>query len=111
MILNGTVQEVHAELLKLNPNWDEDFSFNDHSSNLAKRTYFDPKDEHYCGGRFPVVDLSWKWAIDDGISYLRKVGGNPIAPTGPGWCSRVSCSNDAAIKWCNDVSNEYSFYS
>ena len=109
VILEGTVQEVHADLLKLNPNWDDDFFNKSSSSHLHKRTYFDASDEHYCGGMFPVVNYEYNWAIKDGISYLRGLGGVPTAPTRPGWCSRVSCSYDAAIIWCNDVREQYPF--
>lgn len=104
--LNGTVQEVHAQLLKLNPNWNEDFSFNksSSSSDLVKRTNFDPSDEYYCGGRFEGVGITRNFVIEDGIAYLRGIGGVPTAPSGSGgWCSRVSCAYDAAITWCNDV--------
>lgn len=102
--MNGTIQEVHAELLKLNPNWNEDFDFRKgSSSSLAKRTDFDTSDEYYCGGQFEIIPDLWSWALKDGIEYLRGVPGVPVAPTGPGWCSRVSCAYNAAITWCNDV--------
>lgn len=42
VVLNGTVEEVHAQLLELNANWDEDFPVVDDldSSGLEKRTDF-----------------------------------------------------------------------
>lgn len=103
--LEGTVQEVHAQLLKLNPNWDSDFNFNAPRADLVARTDFNPSDTYYCGGRFYTIATSGKGYLDEGISYLRGIGGVPVAPANqPGWCSRVSCSNDASITWCNDVS-------
>lgn len=37
--------------------------------------------------------------IFDGIDYLRRIGGRPGAEAGS--CSRVSCSWNNAIHWCN----------
>lgn len=47
--------------------------------------------------------------IQDGINYLMGVGGQPSNGPGPGACGRVSCSYDAAIWWCNDVSTLYAW--
>jgi hypothetical protein len=39
--LNGTLEEVHAELLELNPRWDKDFLADDDEVDpLVKRTDF-----------------------------------------------------------------------
>ncbi|KAH8779879.1 hypothetical protein F5883DRAFT_600191 [Diaporthe sp. PMI_573] len=45
--------------------------------------------------------------IQDGIGYLRGVRGQPSNGPGPGNCGRVSCSNNAAIWWCNDNRSTY----
>lgn len=37
------------------------------------------------------------------MAYLRGYPGMPELGPGPGACSRVSCSDKAAIYWCNDV--------
>ncbi|KAL2813072.1 hypothetical protein BDW59DRAFT_167617 [Aspergillus cavernicola] len=39
----------------------------------------------------------------EGIMYLEDVDGRPTEGPGPGECSRVSCSWDSAIWWCNDT--------
>ncbi|KAL4809293.1 hypothetical protein BDV18DRAFT_78264 [Aspergillus unguis] len=105
-IVEGTVQQVRSEMLKRNPNWDTDFAVVKREpeaqpkvSDLTKRTDFS-NSKTICGGRWEYTDLS---AINDGIDYLRGVGGRPLAGPGPGFCARVSCSYDAAIYWCNDA--------
>jgi hypothetical protein len=42
--------------------------------------------------------------LEQGWNHLNRVPGKPSNGPGPGNCGRVSCSNDAAIWWCNDVS-------
>ncbi|KAL4962765.1 uncharacterized protein BDV14DRAFT_202586 [Aspergillus stella-maris] len=112
VILNGTIDEVHAELLKLNPKWDDDFPGVDvdESSSLAnrdlewsleKRTDF-TESKYNCFGRWGRAHAI---TVRQGISYLRKVTGRPHAAAGPGTCGRVSCSYDSAIYWCNDDKN------
>ncbi|KAL2826230.1 hypothetical protein BDW59DRAFT_171894 [Aspergillus cavernicola] len=105
--LNGTIEEVHAELLRLNPNWDEDFPDTevenalverDTDFHLEKRTDF-TESKYNCFGRWGRVRST---TINSGISYLRKVSGKPGNGAGPGNCGRVSCSYRAAIYWCND---------
>ncbi|KAL2826231.1 hypothetical protein BDW59DRAFT_171895 [Aspergillus cavernicola] len=99
--LNGTVEEVREELLRLNPRWNDDFleglpDESEHST-LVKRTDFYGA-KYVCG--------RWSGArhnpIVDGIKYLRGISGRPGAGPGPGNCGRVSCSYDSAIWWCND---------
>ncbi|KAK4094685.1 hypothetical protein Purlil1_1290 [Purpureocillium lilacinum] len=107
VVLNGTVQEVHAELLKLNPSWDTDFAgvyasgSTDDRANLhemEKRTDF--RDSAYnCFGRWGRASAHSIW---EGITHLRKVPGRPGNGAGPGNCGRVSCSYSSAIWWCND---------
>lgn len=41
--------------------------------------------------------------ITTGITYLNHVPGKPTAGPGHGQCARVSCSDNSAIWWCNDV--------
>ncbi|SCO81325.1 uncharacterized protein FRV6_05538 [Fusarium oxysporum] len=80
-VLNGTIEEVHEELLQLNPDWDEDDA------------------EYHCGGRWPKCRTT---IINQGIPYLRRIKGKPRNGPGPGNCGRVSCSFNSAIWWCND---------
>ncbi|PHH64054.1 hypothetical protein CDD81_5047 [Ophiocordyceps australis] len=109
VVVSGTIQEVHARMLELNPNWNEDFGINTtHLSNssglstelstgLEKRTDWQYRD-YFCYG--------WKRTnVDEvlaGIRYLRTVPGRPRNDAGPGKCGRVSCSWWASIYWCND---------
>lgn len=109
VVLNGTIEEVHAQLLKLNPDWDAQFPHG--VSREEKRGYhvistgtsihvdFTGAKVH-CGS--PWKDCSTD-KIKDGANYLRGVGGLPSLAGGPGECTRVSCSYGAAIWWCNDV--------
>ncbi len=95
--LNGTVEQVYAKLLEINPNYDEDFKDSEPelepTRSLKKR-----KDTLVCDGEHSADTTR----IDQGIKYLRKVKGSP--QLSPWACSRVSCSWYSAIIWCNDVS-------
>jgi len=42
--------------------------------------------------------------LEQGWNHLNRVPDKPSNGPGPGNCGRVSCSHDAAIWWCNDVS-------
>lgn len=104
--LNGTIQEVHKELLSLNPKWDEDFGINgldarlsEPRAELTKRADFSNAN-YFCGGRWQYCNGG---AIAEGRAYLYGVAGKPSNGAGPGMCGRVSCSYNAAIYWCNDV--------
>ncbi|KAK3994274.1 hypothetical protein QBC44DRAFT_367796 [Cladorrhinum sp. PSN332] len=105
IVLNGTVEQVHAQLLEINPNYDTEVApavaesaHADSESQLAKRGRISKRDHTRCG--------NWASArknrIQEGISYLWGVGGRPVRGPGPASCGRVSCSYDAAIYWCND---------
>ncbi|KAF5540313.1 hypothetical protein FPHYL_12086 [Fusarium phyllophilum] len=107
-VLNGTIEEVHEELLQLNPDWDEEYTGNSTESELTER---DPSfqlfartdfsdSEYHCGGRWLKCRTT---IINQGISYLRRTKGKPKNGPGPGNCGRVSCSFNSAIWWCNDV--------
>ena len=100
--LSGTIQEVHKELLKLNPDWDKSYLKHPstHGSTLAKRLDFS-RDEYLCRDIWATCSAD---AIENGVNYLRGVPGAPANGPGPGNCGRVSCSHDSAIWWCNDVS-------
>lgn len=104
MTFNGTVQEVHTEVIKLNPNWDREYLWNSsidvqetkEIKVLKKRTLFS-----YI--RCNTFAKGQKSVFEEGIRYLRGVRGQPHE--GPsGKCGRVSCSWGAGIWWCNDVS-------
>ncbi|KAK3985896.1 hypothetical protein QBC44DRAFT_403397 [Cladorrhinum sp. PSN332] len=102
--LSGTVEEVHAELLKINPNWDAEFpapaaNATETGTNLHKR------DWSVCGGHTPAHDRNAIWA---GADYLRGLSGQAQRGPGPRSCGRVSCSWSSAIWYCND--NSYTKY-
>lgn len=107
VILNGTVQQVHAKLLEINPNYDNEFaalmnSSSEHGNSthaLETRAKF-YWDKINCNGPWSVCERT---KIMDGIEYLRNLFGRPRNGGGPGNCGRVSCSWNAAIWWCNDV--------
>ena len=106
--VTGTIQQMIAEVNKVNPDYEKLLlaaadKYREESGNLDKRglnkrwVYAG----HFCFGRWPGASIL---AIEEGISYLNSIGGRPHIGSGPGVCSRVSCSNNAGIFWCNDVS-------
>lgn len=103
----GTVQQVHNEVLKHNPNWDEEYlkpalNKRDNDPTLAKRTDFYGEGSISCNTPWEKAGVPY---INNGIDYLRGLDGSgrPSAQPGPSVCARVSCSYNAAIWWCNDV--------
>jgi hypothetical protein len=100
--MNGTVQQISAQLTKLNPNWKQDFNVNNVSNNVSAASLADEGTwaPNPCNNRWQSWFVS---AFEEGITYLREVPHKPAAGPGPGQCGRVSCSYKAAIWWCNDV--------
>jgi len=102
------VQQVHEQLLQINPQFEQEFNITKRSASLSTRTSTVDSRVGRLGKRqllcniFPTAD---KETIQDGIDYLRGVPGTATNGPGPGNCGRVSCSWDSAIWWCNDVSN------
>jgi hypothetical protein len=110
IVLNGTVEQVHEQLIELNPNYDADFAItvSGEDDTITTANYLDrfPSNSgHNCFGRWHFVFTDTLW---DGINYLRRIGGQPSMSAGPGTCGRVSCSYRTAIYWCNDVRNHIS---
>ncbi|KXG46519.1 uncharacterized protein PGRI_053750 [Penicillium griseofulvum] len=101
VILNGTVQEIYAELLDINPKYDLDFA-----DILAQPNDVTKEDTPHLQKRLAVTcnnyDQALRTRIQEGISHLRSVRGQPTNGPGPGNCGRVSCSYNSAIWWCND---------
>lgn len=118
IILNGTVEQVHSQLLAINPRYQviviakrEDLlvapsaatAATDltgptavaHSAQIWKMT---------CGG----YDSANTSQIEEGIKYLNGIAGQPKNGPGPNNCGRVSCSYNSSIWWCNDVSVPFS---
>jgi hypothetical protein len=109
LAVNGTVEEVHAQVLRRNPNWDADFlarstttsSVDGTGSNIEKRETDFGGGAYFCGARWPYAT---HWRVMQGVDYLSHIQGKVQLAAGPGACSRVSCSYGAAIYVCNDVS-------
>ncbi|KAK4191276.1 hypothetical protein QBC35DRAFT_538208 [Podospora australis] len=100
MTVTGPIEKVVDELLKVNPNFLEEYpetnATGTSSGDLAKRYV---RESYFCGGRWPLVKTG---PIAVGVTYLRRVTGRPSFGPGPGKCGRVSCSNKGGIYWCND---------
>ncbi|GAB1190956.1 hypothetical protein APSETT444_000124 [Aspergillus pseudonomiae] len=90
--LSGTAQEVHAQLLQLNPNYDSDFPAKhseEESSSVMKRDF--KYEKYYCWG-----EDGWHYSrkrgdsgdLQDGIDYLNSIGGTPGQSAGT--CGRNS---------------------
>ncbi|KAL4773045.1 hypothetical protein BDW60DRAFT_32823 [Aspergillus nidulans var. acristatus] len=111
VLLNGTVQEIYAELLKINPSYDGDFAETLAAAQAAAETETQTETEASTGAaslhkRLPVTCNNYDQAITrrirEGITYLRGVSGRPTHGPGPGNCGRVSCSYNSATWWCNE---------
>ena len=104
----GTVEEVHAELMRRNPQWDDDFPLEVAASDDLATGGLERRNDFrgtpiVCGpGTFRRGKAS-TYEINRGITHLRGVSGRPSRGPGPGNCGRVSCSWNSAIWWCNDV--------
>jgi len=114
--MNGTVQNVVNQLRQANPNFEADFgielatgnsNIGDPETSSVLRA--PPSQRHdilrqNCLGIYSIASLS---AIRNGIKYLRGVPGQPYGGPGPMECGQVSCSWNAAIWWCNDVTTSH----
>ncbi|KUJ23864.1 uncharacterized protein LY89DRAFT_726918 [Mollisia scopiformis] len=100
--LNGSIQEIHAQMKAIYPDFDPDTAISNQTldiRHLGKRSKMQPP---LC---YPVQD--WGRAetapINTGIRYLNQV--QALCGVGANSCVRVSCSYRAAIYLCND--NDY----
>ncbi|KAK0671569.1 hypothetical protein QBC41DRAFT_385614 [Cercophora samala] len=92
--LNGTIEQVHAQILKINPSFDK--AYPPMYLPDTEEVNFEGKRTE-CGRPLGFADKRY---IVKGIDYLRRLPFEvPKLP--PGSCGRVSCSWDSAIKWCN----------
>jgi hypothetical protein len=106
VLLNGTVQEVAAQLDLINPNWKADFNVTRPPKPGAARAKRQEPDWGTCLCNIRLTEWSAAqfFQIEEGESYLATVPGKPTAGPGPGTCQRVSCSYNSGIHFCNDVS-------
>lgn len=102
--LNGTVEQVYAQLLEINPNWETDnaeqiaaglAALEDDNKAIAQ---LGKRDHNECSS---YNHGAYRYLIEDGIRYLWGI--NSRARISYGQCDRVSCSYDAAIWWCSFV--------
>ncbi|KAG6020594.1 hypothetical protein E4U40_005995 [Claviceps sp. LM458 group G5] len=109
--LTGTIEEVTSKAKKLNPRWARDMGkrkpIRDDEARLQARDWAYRVD---CldGKRWKNANLKY---IKEGLDYLSKISAKPKIGPGPGKCSRVSCSDHAAIWWCNDKSTDLELHS
>ncbi|KAI0526015.1 hypothetical protein F5B22DRAFT_642172 [Xylaria bambusicola] len=89
----SSLQHIEAQILEIQPDftWSRDI---------------EPANSRVEGDI--ICDISWKpsfasvFHIRQGISYLHKIHGDCVNGPGPGNCSRVSCSYNSGIWFCND---------
>ncbi|KAM7216971.1 hypothetical protein V8F06_007610 [Rhypophila decipiens] len=102
----GTVQQVHQEILKINPGFVMNHTTTHETTASDHDLGNEARDDVWCHD-------PWGWEgmytglADDVIAYLRNIPGRPGLSPGPGECGRVSC-NVAAIWWCNDNTHSIS---
>ncbi|PMD64196.1 uncharacterized protein K444DRAFT_626073 [Hyaloscypha bicolor E] len=98
----GTVQEVWATLKARHPEFELD------ATAVAERK--EKRDKVLPPLCIPVAGQDWNFAeaaaIDDGINYLK--GLKSTLSIAGNTCSRISCSYNSAIHWCNDNNGEVS---
>ncbi|KAH6636400.1 hypothetical protein F5144DRAFT_567358 [Chaetomium tenue] len=108
--LNGTVQEVVAQLDLIVPNSQAkliaSIAAASTASSTSRRDEESPLEKRYDEDKILCWVHGWTAAslrsIQDGINYLNGVSGRPSHGPGPSTCARVSCSYGSAIYWCND---------
>ncbi|KAL6702812.1 hypothetical protein ACN47E_000898 [Coniothyrium glycines] len=109
LTVTGSVQDVVAEITTIEPGFN--VLENVAPVSVRRRTADDifrrQNSDRRCGGPWPFCNAG---RIQEGINYLRGVGGQPREGPGPGRCGRVSCSYNAAIWWCNDNNFEKVLY-
>lgn len=110
VMLNGDVQQVHDQLLEINPRYEEEFGTIDDGNTTALREIWRTtgamERQHDAWSDCGHWDPARAEAIWEGINHLNHVSGRPVSKPGPGVCGRVSCSYESAIWWCNDVSSK-----
>ncbi|KAK1598968.1 uncharacterized protein LY79DRAFT_665534 [Colletotrichum navitas] len=103
VVLNGTVEQVVAELAQINPDYSPFTpALGDGGLSLERRQKAElfPADKVLC--LKPGWDYVHESEANVGISYLKTVKGRPRGDPGPANCGRVSCGYSAAIWFCND---------
>ncbi|KAI6088723.1 hypothetical protein F4821DRAFT_257562 [Hypoxylon rubiginosum] len=86
--------EIEAQIRQANPN----FAWPEHDVSSADKAML--VDHLSCD--LPQFYYAVRDKVIDGIDYLRGKTGQCHMDAGPYVCSRISCSYDSAIFWCND---------
>ncbi|KYK58957.1 hypothetical protein DCS_00084 [Drechmeria coniospora] len=84
-VLNGTVQDVYAQALQINP--DFKLQINPNIAHAPEARALKHKRTAVNCGNWPLAN---KGSIQDGIGYLRGLGAAPRNGPGPGNCGRNS---------------------
>ncbi|PYI14289.1 hypothetical protein BO86DRAFT_99954 [Aspergillus japonicus CBS 114.51] len=102
--LSGTIEDVHQQIKRLNPDFNVTQSLEAREADaevhriLQKRN----KSNLLCdieGDHSETATYTW---ITKGIQYLLALDGVCKVGAGPGTCARISCSYDSGIYLCND---------
>ncbi|KAL3959489.1 hypothetical protein ACCO45_004606 [Purpureocillium lilacinum] len=99
VVLNGTIEEARAQLLKLNPNWDSDFPRKNTTELKKREADFPPNAKFNCDSKRGFGGAGVLQGIVNDLDYSRDI---PLLPWGPGTCAQVACRWDTAVWWCND---------
>jgi len=104
--VNGTIQDVVARLTEIYPPYEAWLQDAISQDQLGEPYLLDKRymvKAYTC--KMPMSDRPTETKrVREGVQYLRRVEGKPQRGPGPKSCGRVSCSWNAAIYWCNDVS-------
>ena len=108
--LHGTPEDIYNQLVDLNPDYSQDFPEEPEKEDSGETgTDADSNDDDFVRGDYDKYhwikcDTSRRadhGRIREGIKYLSKIKGE-CAISG-NRCSRVSCSHESAVWWCNIV--------
>ncbi|PHH74360.1 hypothetical protein CDD80_3121 [Ophiocordyceps camponoti-rufipedis] len=109
--LNGTVEQVYQQAIKLNSNYEKESLAATAATAVTAGPSKLAQEElallvtdwniatSLCGGKWQATSVR---RVREGIGYLRRVRGQPNSQAGPSRCGRVSCAYNSAIWWCND---------
>ncbi|UNI24929.1 hypothetical protein JDV02_010645 [Purpureocillium takamizusanense] len=107
VVLNGTVHEVHHQLLKLNPDWESFAASRRKRSVLERRGPSPDTTDHKCGGH-PKGSKYYPKVLKDTAESLFWTDGVPKSAAGPQTCARIGCELDTGTWWCNHDTKEKS---
>lgn len=112
IVLNGTIQDVYSQVTDLDLAYGTELeeaakaatrTNGATDSNESSDSSLEKRDSTICDVA-SLGGLANEGRVEEGIAYLRTIPGYPTNGPGPGNCGQVSCSYNAAILWCNDVS-------